>query len=52
MARAVTPSQEYNQRYYLPRQLEAARARVKLLERKAERFGMHELVTQPECARQ
>lgn len=41
-----TPDQarEYYQRYHLPRQLEAARAKVTYLERKAERLGMRELL--------
>ena len=34
----------YYQRYHLPHQLEAARAKVAVLERKAIRLGMSELV--------
>lgn len=52
MARAVTPSQEYTQRYYLPRQLAAARAKVEFLERKDQRLGLNELVEKPGVARQ
>lgn len=48
----MTPQQEYNQRYYLPRQLAAARAKVEFLERKAKRLGMEELLAQPEGTRQ
>lgn len=34
----------YYQRYHLPQQLEAARAKVALLERKAVRLGMADLI--------
>ncbi|WP_169794993.1 hypothetical protein [Novosphingobium barchaimii] len=48
----MTPVQEYTQRYYLPRQLAAARAKVEFLERKALRLGLDDLVEKPGVARQ
>ncbi|MBH0112735.1 hypothetical protein I5E68_07190 [Novosphingobium sp. YJ-S2-02] len=43
-ARKSRAASEYSQRYNLPGQLEAARAKVAMLERKAVRLGMAELV--------
>ncbi|WP_395393101.1 hypothetical protein WBP07_18060 [Novosphingobium sp. BL-8A] len=40
-------SRAYYQRYHLPQQLAAARAKVDYLERKARRLGMVELVQPP-----
>lgn len=42
--RAANRIRDYNQRYHLPKQLEAARAKVVMLERKAIRMGLPELV--------
>ncbi|GFM29249.1 hypothetical protein [Novosphingobium sp. PY1] len=36
--------QEDRRRRYLPRQIEATRRKLALLEREAERYGMHELI--------